>query len=214
MSFITDRDLITLHPSLFRDVSYLSQRLFRGIAKVQAGQVVAIGGTFSAAVKPGHVVQLGEIVLEIIAVVNGTTLNVSMPRGDAAAAVIAPADTGNLTATIATFDPQIGVVHAQVLRMLGLEPSQTTLDDLSPGEASVLNPRDLALVEALGVLHLIYSSAAAPLGNGNTLAARAEHFRDRFAHERWRARAIIDTDGDGRADAVRSMSVGVLRRGT
>jgi hypothetical protein len=214
MSFITDRDLITLHPSLFREVSYLSQRLFRGIAKVQAGQVVAIGGTFSAAVKPGHVVQLGEIVLEIIAVVNSTTLNVSMPRGDAAAAVIAPADTGNLTATITTFDPQIGVVHAQVLRMLGLEPSQTTLDDLSPGEASVLNPRDLALVEALGVLHLIYTSAAAPLGDGNTLAARAEHFRDRFAHERWRARAIIDTDGDGRADAVRSMSVGVLRRGT
>jgi hypothetical protein len=98
--------------------------------------------------------------------------------------------------------------------MLGLEPSQTTLDGWAPGEASVLNPRDLALVEALGVLHLIYSSAAAPLGDGNTLAARAEHFRDRFAHERWRARAIIDTDGDGRADAVRSMSVGVLRRGT
>lgn len=213
MPFTTDRDLITLHPSLFREVSYLSQTLFRGTAKVQSGQVLAIGGTFNAAVKPGHIVQLGDTLLEIIAVINSTTLSVSLPRADVAAAVIIPADTGNLAGSIVTFDPQIGVVHAQVLRMLGLEPSQSGIEESAPGEASVLNPRDLWMVEATGVLHLIYTSAAAPLGDSGTLAARAEHYRDRFAQERWRARAIIDTDGDGRADAVRSMSVASLRRG-
>ena len=205
--------LMPLSQQLFREVAFLAQTLFRATLKVQSGQLVIIGGgTFPASIQPGHVAMLGERPLEIVSITSSTSLTVSLTRAHAAGQVLVPADTADLPGSIATFDPQIGIIHQQILRMLGLEAARQTLDADGPGESAVLNPADLSLVETLGSLHLIYSAAAAALTVDSPLATRAAHFRERFAQERWRARAIIDLDADGRADTVRTLNVIRLTR--
>jgi hypothetical protein len=95
--------------------------------------------------------------------------------------------------------------------MLGITSDLIT----GPGivsESSILNPADLTLVECLGALHLIYSAASAALADTSPLAQRARMYQERFAKERWRARARIDLDGDGIADAERSLAISHLVR--
>jgi hypothetical protein len=107
---------------------------------------------------------------------------------------------------IATFAPQIALVHAQVLRMLGIEPGAPA----SPGsvtESSITNSASLTLVESLGALHLIYTAAAALSGPASVLGARADQYRRRFSEERRLAAATIDLNGDGLPDATRRMNV-------
>lgn len=212
MPFITDRDLLALQPSLLREVSWLAQTLHRGTVKIESGKLVAVTGAFSPAVSVGHIALAGEQPLEITSITSSTNIGVSLTRAVPDAPIIAPADTGNLPGVIATFDPQIALVHDQLLRMFGLEPSRQALDPDAPTEAAILNPRDLRLVESVGVLHLVYAAAGAALAADDTLAARAALFRLRFAEERARARAIIDTNGDGRADAIRTLSVARFSR--
>ena len=208
MPFITDRDLLALQPSLFREVSYLSQTLLRATLAVASGQLTISGGAaFPASVHVGHVALVGDRAMEITAITSSTSLAVSLTRAEPDGSVIAPPAIADTPGSIATFGPQIGIIHHQLLRMLGLEASERAIDPFAPGEASVLNPRDLAMVEAVGTLHLIYTAAAAVTASESPLSARAAHYKERFSQERWRARAIIDTDGDGRADAVRTVNV-------
>lgn len=97
--------------------------------------------------------------------------------------------------------------------MLGITPTSatpTTPDAVL--ESQILNPRDLTLVESLGALHLIYSAASAALSEDSPQAQRARMYQQRFASERWRARAEIDLDNDGLADAVRTLNVSHLLR--
>lgn len=111
-----------------------------------------------------------------------------------------------------TFAPQIAAAHAAVLRMLGLPAAGTGL----PGEAdetAITNPRDLATLEALLTLSLVWSAAAAVAGSGGGAAARAEEYRRRAARERSTVAARLDVDGDGVVDAERRAGAGVLVRG-
>jgi hypothetical protein len=212
MPFAQDRDLLALHPTLFREVSFLAQTLFRGTVQIASGQLTLSTGSFPASIQPGHVAVIDDRPVEIIGITGSTSLAVSLLRAAPDGPAITPPNIAPSPGLIATFDPQIAIIHAQVLRMLALEPAQQMLDPLAPGEAAVLNPRDLAPAEALGALHLVYSAAAAPIGAGTLLGGRATDFAERFARERWRARAIIDTDGDGRADAVRTLNITHLSR--
>lgn len=205
MPFVTSDTLLTLQPNLCREVAYLAQTLHRGTVKIDAGQLVAVTGAFPASVAPGQIAIVGDLPLGIVSVTSSTSLTVSLTRPAPDAPAIPPADTANLTGSIVTFAPQIAVIHDLLLRALGLGPAEQTVDPLAPGESAVLNPDDLALVEALGTLHLIYSTASASLAPDSALAQRAAHYHDRFARERWRARALIDLDGDGLADATRTV---------
>ena len=72
-----------------------------------------------------------------------------------------------------------------------------------PDASSVINTEDLARLEALGALHLIYAGASAVAAGSPIEAEKAEWYRRRFMEERGRVVAQIDLDGDGRADAVR-----------
>jgi hypothetical protein len=143
---------------------------------------------------------------EVLSRVSSTVLSISRLRSDPDDAAIAVGVTTGVDVVVATFGPQIATVHRQVLRMVGIEP------DIEPGEGdvsamSILNPTELARLEALGALHLIYSAASSALGPETPLGRKAEFYRERFATDRQRAVAIIDTDGDGQPDATRRLNV-------
>lgn len=206
MPFTTDRDLLALQPNLCREVAWLAQTLYRGTVKIESGQLIAVTGSFPASIAPGHIAVIDDRPLEIVSVTSSTGLTVSLTRTAPDAPAIPPADTGNLPGSIVTFAPQIAIIHDLLLRMFGLEASRRTIDPLAPDESAILNPRDLWLVEALGALHLIYTSASATLTPDSALAQRAAHYHQRFTRERWRARALIDLDSDGLANATRTLS--------
>jgi hypothetical protein len=209
--FILDRDLLVFEPNLFRDVSWLGQQLFSGQVKHTSGELLASAGDFSASgLAPGHVMLAGELPLEIILVNGPGSAIVSLPRTDAAAPIITPSDFDPRPALVTTFAAQIALVHQHLLAMLDLQPWRADIDPSLPTEAAILNPADLARAEALGTLHEIFRAvAAAP---GSPAAERAEMYQQRFLRERARAQAHLDLDGDGRPDAVRSLSTARLRR--
>ena len=97
-----------------------------------------------------------------------------------------------------------------LLRMVGVERAGSSGAQSPLGavitEDRITNPADLALLESLGALHLIYTAAAAMLGPDSAPARRAAMYAERFARERFRAGAKLDTDADGLPDAVRRFS--------
>jgi len=211
--FITDRDLLILEPNLFRDVGWAGQRLVAGIGDV-AGSTLTLTSydvdLEDGAIDEGHVVTVGAVAYEVVARLSATTATISRLRVSDQDPVQAPAPVTGGPIEIHTFAPQIAMVHAQVLRLLGIEPDETDPDAI--GETDITNPAALKRVEALGTLHLVFASAAALSEPGSAPWARADMYRDRFAAERRRASARIDLDGDGVADATRRLNLVQLVR--
>lgn len=206
--FATDRDLLQHEPRIFNDVRWAGQTLFEGAGTLNApGDSVAIAGLDAASrgIGVGCVAVLDRLALEIVDISTPGALGVSLllsSRGDSVVGVSGgPRSVG---VVVATFRPQIALVHDRILRALGL----ATLDD-EPGplgEAAVTNPGALVRVEALGALHAIFASASALVEQNSPMWARAQMYRERFIEERRRVRADIDLDGDGTADATRTIS--------
>lgn len=212
--FAADRDLLVLEPNLFRDVSWLGQRLFTGTCNV-SGTTLTVSGVDLAAlgVEAGHVVVVDGASFEVVARVNSTTLTVSRPRAMLDGPAIAPIAGTGRALTITTFAPQLGIVHRQVLAMLGLLDVASGSQPDAFTEAMVVNPRELRLLEALGVLHLVFAALGGAAGKSDAPeSGRAEMYRRRFAAERARVVARLDTDGDGVADVTRRPSTVLLVR--
>lgn len=208
--FAADRDLLVIEPNLFRDVSFLSQRLLKTTGSIGAGVLTLTSGDAAAVgIDAGHVVLHEETALEVTERLSSTTLAVSLLRASVDDPAIPPSDVGSGVVIVATFAPQIALVHETILAMLGID---STGADGSLAEAQILNPRELMRVEALGALHLVYDAAAPLAGPDSAAWARAGMYRTRYARERWRAAARVDLDGDGLADATRRLSVAPLRR--
>src|SRR5207302_1998463 len=91
---------------------------------------------------------------------SSTTLTLSRLRPDEAAPNSPPMPASNVEFWVATFAPQLAMVHRQVLRMLGFEPQGAVIPG-APTEAGITNPQALARLEVLGALHLIYTAAGA-----------------------------------------------------
>ena len=212
--FTTDRDLLTLEPTLFRDISWLAQTLALGTGSLSGGTLTLTAPLLSGTgITTGNVVMVDRVPLEVLSTSGGSTLTLSLLRPDPTGAQIVPADRAGASVSIITFAPQRALTHRQLLAMLGITPTgttPTTIDAVT--ESQIINPRDLTLVESLGALHLIYASAAAALSDDSPQAQRARMYQQRFAQERWRARAEIDLNNDGLADATRTLNISHLLR--
>lgn len=203
--FTTDRDLLVLEPRLFLDVSWSAQML----VNAPTGGVISAGGdtlTLSGAgfdslgIDTGFVAVAGGVPLEVIERIGATMLRISRLRAAVGDPIIPAGAASGLKVVIHTFRPQIALVHAQVLRALGIEPG-------SMHEAGITNSRAMNLAESLGALHMIFSSAAALVGADSPLWMKARMYAERFRAERGRIVAEIDLDGDGEADTIRRASI-------
>lgn len=205
--FSNDVDLVRLEPGLFDLVGWSSQRLLVATGAITSGVLLlnAPGDAQAAGVQAGDVVQVGGVPMEVLTVAFGDVVLVAR-IGEFGATPIVPLDQPSAQVEVTTFRPQIGLVHRQILRSIGIDPDGP-LEEGEPGEAAVLNPDGLRLLESLGTLHMVFSAAAAISPGGSPLAERAAWYRERFADERSRAVARMDTDGDGRVDATRRPSV-------
>lgn len=213
MTFATDRDLLVLEPSLFRDVGWSAQRVVEASGVTVSGTTLTSAGSdfVAAGVTAGHVALVNGAALEVVARLSATQLTVSRVREEANGGAIAPGATTGATLVVMTFRPQLSVAHAQVMRALGIEPgSAAQIGEV--GETSIVNPGSLTRVEALGALHAILASASAMGGEHSAMWAKAQMYLERFREERQRVAALIDLNGDGVADATRRMNVLRLER--
>ncbi len=210
--FASDRDLLVLEPRLFHDVGWSAQTL---VNSASAGSINAAGTTLTVTgvdfvalgVEAGFVALVAGSPFEVLARLSATQLSVSRPRAHPDDAPIPGVAGSGLAVLVQSFRPQVGIVHGQVLRALGLAQGDEPGDASRPTEAQVTNPQDLALVEALGALHLVFASAAALVSDNSLQWVKAQMYRQRFAEERARVAAEIDLNNDGAPDAVRRMSV-------
>lgn len=211
--FANDRDLLLLEPNIFRDVAWVGQRLLNTTGSSSGSLLTITTGDFAAVgVGAGNVVIYDATPCEVTSVVAGNKVNVSLIRADPSGAVIPPPALGTKSVVVPTFRPQLQLAHTQVLRMLGIEPTDAAeIGALT--EERIVNQRTLWLVTALSALHLIYAAAAALSGPDSPLGERSEMYRRLFAEERKLVAAKIDTNGDGVADATRRMNVIQLMRG-
>lgn len=210
MPFITDRDLLIFEPSLFRDLHWSGQSLVTAADAAISGTTLtsAASAFLTAGVAPGAVALVAGAALEVVAVTGETSLAISRPREAPDAPALPPLPVTAAALRIATFGPQIALVHADILRLLGVSP----LGGAAPSEERILNPRALSRLEALGALHVIFFGAAASLADDSPLWSRAAHYRERYLHERREVFAQLDLDGDGVSDAIRRPGLARLRR--
>ncbi len=210
--FSNDVDLVRLEPGLFDMVGWSSQRLLVATGAITSGVLMlnAPGDAIAAGVASGDVVRIGGVAMEVLSVAFSDVVLVAR-IGEQGGAPIVPIDQPSASVEVSTFRPQISLVHRQVLRSIGIDPDGA-LAEGEPDVSSVLNPDGLRLLESLGTLHIVFSAAAAIAPGGGPLADRAAYYRDRFADERGRAVARMDTTGDGRVDAARRPSVVPLIR--
>lgn len=212
MPFATDRDLLALEPNLFRDAGWLGQRLVKGTANIAGSNLTFTSqdvGLDAAGVAAGDVVTAAGVSYEILSRTSSAVIVISRLRDLASDPGIPPAAGTGLDTSVYSFSPQIAMVHRQLLRMLGIEP---TAGIGVVGESSVTNPDALRLVEAYGALAFIYTAASVLAGSASPAAQRLELYRRLFAEERQHAAAAIDLDGDGVPDATRRLNTIQLMR--
>jgi len=204
--FAADRDLLVLEPMLFRDYAWLGQTLIASPMS-SGGSLVEIVGDADfelAGVTAGHVLTVIGSSFEILDRAGATEVIASTLRADRAAPPIPLPAFTEQNAYVMTFAPQIDLVHRRILRAAGIEPDAAPPPG-EPGVLDILNTRELARLEALGALALIYTAAIGPAPAG-PIPARAEFYRRRFEEARERTLVHFDLDADGVADLSRHLS--------
>ncbi len=212
--FASDRDLLLLEPNLFRDVGWVGQRLTRASSSSVSGTTLTLTSPDvpldAAGVEAGNVAIVNGVGYEVVARLSSTQLTISRPRARLDDPVQPPSPATGVEAFVHTFAPQLAIVHAQLLRMVGIEPDDPASE---PGPSRIVNPTALTRIEALGALFMVFAAASAAAGPESPAGKRAEFYRLRFAEERERAVVRLDLDGDGVADATRRFNVVQFVRG-
>jgi len=209
--FSFDRDLVVHEPGLMRDVGWAGQRRLYALGSVSGTQLTLNSGSFTdSGVEAGHVVVFDDVTLEVVSIDSSTTATVSLMRGDVSGAAVPPIAASNRSVVMYDFSAQRSIVHRQVLTMLGIDAPGEEVFGVD--ESMITNPGALMRLETLGTLHLIYAGASAPSRATDRYEKRAELYRQRYQRERESVVAMIDTDGDGIAEATRRPNAIVLER--
>jgi hypothetical protein len=212
--FARDRDLLSLEPTLFRDVAWRGQRLLKGAGDLAAGTLTLSSADVNfedARVETGHIVLLSTgtalepVPLEVLERSSAMVASVSLLREDVAAASLLPPDAASASVEVWTFAPQIALAHAQLMRAIGIEPG----DGEGPGSsglgedftiADILNTGAVRALEAVATLAMIYAAAS---GADARFESRAADYRRRFGAARQRTPVHLGLDGHGRPRATR-----------
>jgi len=216
-NFSTDADLLKWEPALLREVVLDHQCLTRGSdASSQTFSVVAEDGLFvTSKVRPGHVIHLANDeqgvngYYEVLSVEAETELLAGLVGGCGDAWVPLPAATG-LDFDIYTFDPQHEEARFALLSRFGLETDAA--DAATDLERWILQRRALRRASVALVLSMLYRGQASGGPESQGLARKAEHYARLYEDEAAKARLVLDRDGDGRPDDLRTLSSHRLRR--
>ena len=211
--FATDIDLLTVEPNLFAEVGWSGQRLVSTTGTLSGTTLTLSGSDLAASgIEAGCVVLMSGVPLEVMERLSTTTLKVSLVRWGRTGPAIPPVGMTSGLCEVWTLRPQIAIAHRHVLRLVGLSegtppPVTPGSDGAGLGASAVVNGPDLSMLESLLALHIVYAAAGAGAPAGSGLKEKAEQYRLRAGSERGRVSALIDTNGDGVADATRRPSV-------
>lgn len=212
--FALDRDLLALEPTLFRDMQWAGQTLAKGaLVSSEVGAQFDFDVDLSArGVGAGNVVVALGVSYEVAELLGTTEFRVTLPRDTLESDVVAPGSIGSGLGWIVTFKPQIAVAHRNLLAMAGIDADAPPAPEVVT-EASIVNWRSLRYIESLAALKLIWTAAGVGLDEKHPANQRGAEYGARFREARQSAVLEIDTDGDGKADAVRRLGAVWLVRG-
>ncbi len=211
--FTADRDLLAVEPDLFRDLGYLAQRLLSTTATLNAGKLTTASSQLGAlGIGAGSVVLFGGVPLEVVERLSDTELTVSLLRARRTSPILPPPAAGSTPAVVFTFAPQIAAAHDAVLAMFGVARAGLAAPG-EPDETRIVNPDDLRGLETALAMQLVYAAAGALAGPGSAQAARAAQYHRVASSIRAIARARLDLNGDGVADAERRAAAAMVTRG-
>lgn len=217
MTFCSDCDLLVWETDLLADAAFISQTLISGTADLSDTTLtIASGNLLNSHVAADQVVVLrGSIsgCFPIVSVDSATKLTISIvyegwwDNGQGRTASRVGSAVG-LNYAIRTFYPQRRLVADLLRRSVGIHPSDA---EIVPSQ--IVNPQALQRANALGTLHMIYSALAGAADDPELLQERADRYQKMYRRELEGCAIELDTNNDGRVDAVRRPSVLCLRRG-
>jgi hypothetical protein len=218
-NFSTDANLLKWEPAILRELALDHQCLARGSgASSQTFSVVAEAAGFKTArVAAGHVIHLRnddqgiDGYYEVLSVESETELLAGMLGGRGDEWVPLPTGT-DLEFDIHTFDPQHEEARWALLARFGLETDAADADTADGLDRWIFQRRVLRHASMALVLATIYRGQAAGGPETSGLAQKADHYARLYEDEVAKARLVLDRDGDGRPDDVRSLSSHRLRR--
>ena len=209
-SFANDRSLLLLEPNLFIDVVFTGQKL------IDASDGVTSGTTLSSAssdfveqnVHTGQVAVVEGVSYEILDVLSATALTISRLRADEESAAVPPPSGSNLSISIVTFDPQIALVHQQIMRVIRSHAPDSIVvgSDENDVKNAILRTEPLKQIEAMGTLFVIFSGASVFASDDDSFWRKARLYEDRFRQAVARYELKFDTDGDGNAESTHHLN--------
>jgi hypothetical protein len=216
-NFSTDADLLKWEPALLREIVLDHQRLTRGSgASSQTFSVVAQDGLFvTSKVRTGHVIHLANSeqgvdgYYEVLSVEDETELLAGVLGGCGDGWTPLPSAT-DLEFDIHTFDPQHEEARFALLAHFGLETDAA--DPATDLERWIVQRRALRRASVALVLSMLYRGQASGGPEAPGLARKADHYARLHEDEAAKARLVLDRDGDGRPDDLRTLSSHRLRR--
>ena len=211
MALIDDRDLLIREPSLFLDASSVATSVLSATdGIVSSGTLFSSSSDFETpGIEFGHVVVVNGEALEVISRTDQNRIVVSKPRLLSTDTDIEPDTGSSLNLEVLTFARLIAEVQAWVLGAFGIDAS----DPVTPlDETAILNPEEVEPLIALRTLARAFAAASAIAPTDSSLSQRATLYAGLAAEARRQAKAVIDLDGDGIADATRHLDVVSLSR--
>lgn len=213
--FCQDRDLLAVEPRLYLSAAPPQQQLaaagdgeLGGVSLQSASTDFPAAGVAAGMVLTVHYGSVGEPTpLEILSVDGPGQLGVSVLRPDAEAAAIAPPPGSGVGFQVRTYAVQIRDVSAALAERL-----RAVSEAAGVRAADYADSAQLRRTACLAALAGVYAARAEDADPRDANWAKAEHYARLFRRSRLELRLVVDADGDGVAEATRSLGNVTLRR--